>query len=497
MPTSNDFNSQLNTIEEHLYNYADGFIAGLFNQGIIDTITAENLQQMFLNPDMYQEEIEKLSNYFYITNAEVHQLFEMVEVLPRLNFRIEMFDKDEKSDKYVKMFNKHMRKIKHKRLTRDVIKQLTSNGNVCGIWLGDAKAPFPYVFDNTKYVFNVGRNEFGERIVVMDLAWFDTMNPMQREIFFNLFKTLDVKTQYEKYRTSYEYKYLTLPVERTFSLITGKLNRNQLVGTSWVTSGLLDVLHKKKLKDVEQSVANKIINAVAVLTVGSEKNPEFANMKINKTVKQKIHQGVKTALEKRETGGVTLLTVPEYAKIEFPDIDADALDGDKFSTINSDIKASYGLSGAMTNGENANYAVAKQTLDIFYSRLAVILEDIEDEIYGKMFNLMVNNKYQDNFYIEYDKEPPLTLKEKIDYVKSLNDKGWSSKYLVEMIGLDFEQYLEQTLWETEEQKLQERIKPYLTSFTASASDIENNGRPSIDDSDVENENTVRSRESTY
>ena len=497
MPISNDLTHHLTSCEEHLHNYADGYISGLFNHGIINIITAEKLHKMFLNPDHYQEELEKLAHYFYITSAEVHQLFEMVEVLPRLNFRIEMFDKDDKSDKYVKMFVKHMRKIKHKRLTRDILKQLTSSGNVCGIWLGDAKAPFPYVFDNTRHVFPVGRNEFGEWITVMDLSWFDSMTDAQRDMFFKMFESIDIEEEYKKYRKSYDYKYLTLPVERTFSLITGKLHRNQTVGTSWVTSGLLDVLHKKKLKDVEQSIANKIINAIAVLTIGSEKNPDFANMKINKTIKQKIHHGVKKALRKREFGGVTVVTVPEYASIDFPEINTDGLNGDKFDPINSDIKAAYGLSGAMTNGENANYAVAKQTLDIFYLRLAVILEDIEDEIFGKMFNLMVNSKYQDNFYIEYDKEAPLTLKEKIDYVKSLNDKGWSSKHLIEMIGLDFEQYLEQTLWETEEQKLQERIRPYLTSYTSNADDIENNGRPSVDDSDVKNENTIRSRESAY
>lgn len=73
------------------------------------------------------------------------------------------------------------------------------------------------------------------------------------------------------------------------------------MGTSWVTPGLYDVLHKKKLKDVERSIANKIINAVAVLTIGTDKgNGEYTNMKLPKAVKQKIHGGVKTALEKNQ-----------------------------------------------------------------------------------------------------------------------------------------------------------------------------------------------------
>lgn len=494
---SEELQMQMNAYKDYAIEFSTEYIHGLFRHGIIDTVTAEKLNQMFSNPDNHQEEIEKLAEYFYISNAEVRQMFEMVEVLPQLNYSLISFTENKTSQRHLLLLNKHLHKIKHKRLTRDLMKQNASIGNVVGIWLGDKKDPFPYVFDNMKYVFPIGRNYRGEWVCIMDLSWFDTMTEPVRDLYFDTFNSIDIRKHYEEYRAeSHEKKYFTLPFERTFCIGTGKLKRNQALGTSWVTSGLMDVLHKKKLKDVEQSIANKIINAVAVLTVGSDKNENYTNAKLPKSVKQKIHTGVKAALEKKQLGGVSLVTVPEYAKLDFPDIDTDGLDGKKFETINSDIRSAYGLSSAVLNGEGTNYASSKLNLEIQYKKLGVMLEDIEDEVYRKLFNLMVPDKNQDDYYIEYNKEMPLTLKEKLDYMKGLTDKGWATKPFIESLGFNFNSYWEQTLYEQETLKTIERIQPPKTSYTTSGNkETENNGRPPTSDSEVENENTVRTRES--
>lgn len=494
---SEELQAQINAYKDYAIEFSTEYIHGLFRHGIINTVTAEKLNEMFSNPDNYQEEIEKLAEYFYISNAEVRQMFEMVEVLPQLNHRLESFVKNKTSERHLTTLNKHLHKIKHKRLTRDLMKQNASVGNVVGIWLGANKDPFPYVFNNMKYVFPIGRNYRGEWVCIMDLSWFDTMTEPERELYLDTFSSINIRKYYEEYRKeSYDKKYFTLPFERTFCIGTGRLKRNQALGTSWVTSGLMDVLHKKKLKDVEQSIANKIINAVAVLTVGSEKVEKYANQMLPKGVKQKIHAGVKAALEKKQLGGVSLVTIPEYAKIDFPDIDTDGLDGNKFETINSDIRSAYGLSSAVLNGEGTNYASSKLNLEIQYKKLGVMLEDIEDEVYRKLFNLMIPPKNQDDYYIVYDKEMPLTLKEKLDYMKGLTDKGWAIKPFIENLGFDFNSYWEQTLYEQETLKTVERIQPPKTSYTTSGNeDSESNGRPTTSDNEAENENTIRARES--
>lgn len=492
----NDMQFQANTYNDYLTDYASGFIGGLFKEGIIKEVEAEQLKKMFSSPDRFQEELANIAEYFYIRNGELRQLFELVEVLPQLNFRIESFEKKSNSDKHLKLINKSLHRIKHKTLTRDLMKQNATVGNVVGIFLGDKSAPYPFIFDSMRYVFPIGRNHNGEWLCVVDMSWFDMMSDLERKLYFSNLSPFVTSKDYVEYKNdTLNKRYKELPYDRTFCLRTGTTKRNQAIGTNWATAGLLDVLHKKKLKDVEQSVANKIINAVAVLTIGSDKNIDKSNDKMPKAVKQKIHLGVKSALEKNHNGGVTVLTVPETAKIEFPTIDTDGLDGNKFNQINSDIKTSYGMSGAMTNGEGTNFATAKLNLEIFYKRLGVMLENIESEVYQRYFNLILPEKEKDNYYIVYDKEMPLTLKEKVDYMFKLNDKGMSVKYPVEAVGLNFETYLQETLYETEELKLQERLKPFATSHTQSSDSAKINGRPSTEDSNIANENTQKSKSS--
>lgn len=479
----------MNDYKDYMSTFADGFIANLFTQGIINEVDAETLKKYFASPDEYQKEIEDLAQYYYISSAEIHQLFELIEALPTLNFKIDSFVKSKNSDKHIALINRALHKVKHKRLTRDALKQNATAGTFVGIWLGNKNNPYSYVFDNLKLVFPAYRRN-GDWVCVMDMEYFDSMKDTYRKEQLSNLDPYVTEIDYRNYKDNPDqFKYKELPQDRTFVLRTGALKRNQGLGTSWVTAGLYDVLHKKKLKDVERSIANKIINAVAVLTIGhigNEKYDNLTNLKLPKPVKQKVHSGVKAALEKNQQNGVTVVTIPDFAKIEFPEVKTDGLDGKKFEHINSDIQSAYGLSGSLLNGAGGNFATAKLNLDTIYKRIGVMLEDIEQEVYQKLINLILPSNQKDNFYLTYDKETPLTLKEKVEILSKLNDKGWSTKHLVDNIaGISWESYLEQTLYETDELKLQERIKPYLQSSVMSSGDV---GRDSVDNPD--NENTI-------
>lgn len=489
---SEEYQRMINDYQAYTSTFATGFVTQLFSQGIIDEVTKETLKSYFANPDSHQKEIEDLAQYYYISSGEIHQLFELIEALPSLNFKLDSFSKNNSTDKHISTINKILHKIKHKRLTRDLLKQTTASGTLVGMWLGDKNNIYPYIFDAIDYVFPADRKN-GEWRCVVDMNWFDTMKEEYRNLQLdNLspYVTMEDYNNFKKDSVKFQYKYL--PQERTFVLRTGTLKRNQGLGTSWVTSGLYDVLHKKKLKDVEHSIANKIINAVAVLTVGvngDEKYDSMTNLKLPKAVKQKVHSGVKQALEKSNTKGVTVVTIPDFAKLDFPDIKTDGLDGDKYDSVNSDIETAYGLSGAILNGNGGNYASAKLNLDTIYKRLGVLLEDIEQEVYQKMINLILPSSQKDNFKMEYDKSTPLTHKEKVDILMKLNDKGWSIKHLVDQLdGVSWESYLEQTIYETDVLKLQDKIKPYLQSSVMSGN---GSGRDEV--SEPTNENTIISK----
>jgi hypothetical protein len=484
-----DYERALNDYQSYMNTFVEGFFSDMFSKGIIDEVDMETLKKYFANPDDYQKEIENLAQYYYISSAEVHQLFELVEALPTLNYKMDAFDKGKSFDKNISICNKVLHKIKHKTLTRDLLKQEITAGTLVGIWLGDKVKPHPYIFDNLKYIFPAFRRN-GDWVVQVDLQWLKDMKEEYREIQLENLSPHITQQDYESYlKDSATYKYKELPQDRTFVLRTHTLKRNQNLGNSWVTVGLYDVLHKKKLKDVERSIANKIINAIAVLTIGNDKVPEETNSKLPSPLKKKVHAGVKAAMEKNESNGITVVAIPNFAKLEFPDVKTDGLDGKKFDHINNDIQSAYGLGGAMLNGGGGNHATSKINIDTFYKRIGVLLESIEQEVYGKLFNLILPKNQIDNYFMIYDKEQPLSLKDKIDILMKLNDKGWSIKHVVDHLdGVSWESYLEQTLYETEELKLQEKVKPYASTHTTSGKD--GAGRPS---EETDNDNTSRSK----
>lgn len=486
---SEEYKKLLNDYSTYVSTFASGFVSNLFSQGIISEVDAKQLKEYFSDPDEFQEEIEDLAQYFYISTAEIHQLFELIEALPTLNYKIDSFTKSKSSDKHISLLNKALHKVKHKRLTRDLLKQTAAAGTLVGIWLGDDKSPYPFVFDSVKYVFPAFRRN-GDWVCLIDMEYFSNIKEDYRKELLNSFFPFIKSSDYENFLQDREkYRYKELPQERTFPLRTGTLKRNQGLGTSWVTPGLYDVLHKKKLKDVERAIANKIINAVAVLTIGTDKGKgEYTNLKLPKAVKQKVHSGVKTALEKNNKDGVTVVSIPDFASLAFPDVKADGLDGAKFDHINSDIQSAYGLSGSLLNGEGGNYATSSLNLDSFYKRIGVLMEEVEQEVYQKLFNLILPAGQKDNYYMNYDKDKPLTLKEKMDILIKLNDKGWSIKHVIDNIaGVSWESYLEQTLYETDELNLQDKIRPYQTSYTYTGNEV---GHPVVDEST--NENTIKS-----
>ncbi|QJI52505.1 portal protein [Psychrobacillus phage Perkons] len=491
-PINEEYSTQLNSYQDYLMDFTAGYINKMFSQGIIKEVDAEQLKKYFSNPDLYQGEIDKLAQYFYIINAEIHTTYELIESLPMLNYRIDSFDKNEKVDKYMVQLNKILNKVKHKRLTRDLLKQNATTGNLAGMWIGSKTQPYAYVFDDIKYIEAVGRDDKGDWICLLDMSWFDSMNVFEQELHFGNLSPHVTKSDYEDYKKNLtDKRYHRLPSDRTFYLRTGVQKRNQAIGTSWVTSALNDVQHKKKLKDVEQSIANKVINAVAVLTIGSEKHPEHSYLKLNKGMAKSVHTQTKQALQKNSENGVTLIAIPEFTKIDFPDVNTDGLNGDKFDHINSDIQSGLGLSGSMMNGEGGNFSSAKINYEILYKRLAVMLEDVEQEVYQKLFNIALPSNQKDNFYMTYDKEIPLTMKEKLDILSKLNDKGWSTKHLVDMIpNIDWQTYLDQTLYETEDLELQLRIKPYLSSYTSTSKDVNGTKDTIVDPT---NANTIKAR----
>lgn len=460
----------------------------LFSKGLINEVDPEQIRELLSNPETSLQTLEKLSQYYYISNGEIFQQYDLTRVLPSLNYTISCMKRDSKTEANVLLCKQSLKANNHKELTRDIVSQVLAAGTLVGIWVGKKKNLYPVIFDDLEHFFPSHRRN-GKWVVWADLAYFDKLTEFQRQDMLESLTPYISIDDYEKYKADPRgYRYIELPVERTICVRTHTLKRNQRFGMPWITSSLYDISHKKHLQNLEKSVANKVINAVAKLTIGDEANP---NLKMNKGIKQGVYSMTKSALEKNATEeNISLISLPEWANLEFPEMKSDALEPDKFESINNDVAVSTGVSKSLVGGDGGNYATSKLNMDILYRKICELLEIIEIEVYGKLLNIILPNDVRDNYELSYDKTSPLSTKERADFMMNLHKMGYTLKPLVESIGLNYNEIINDTLYEIEELKLREKVIPPLNTNNISSDDTVG-GRPSDDSSGNESTQTTR------
>lgn len=478
------------------------FITDMYRQGIIKDVDEKTLQKYMANPETYKNELQKYAFYQYISNGDIFQLFDLVRILPNLNYRIKTLKINKSNEKHTLECRRVLKDVNHKELTRDILSQAISTGTLVGLWVGKENikskdSPYLMLFDNLEYFFP-GRRKNGKWTVWCDLSYFDL--GINSEIKKDLIENLSPYITYEDYENyknlGEDFRFIEFPVERSVCIRTHTLRRNQRFGTPWNTQSIMDIKHKDKLRNLEKVASNKVMNAVAVLTLGldtiDDKN-DRTYKKLGEKLTKSTFESVKKGLISNEDGEASVVGLPEWAKLEYPSQKTDVLNPDKMDSINSDIRNSIGISSTLTNGERGNYASAKLNLDIIFNRIGELLEMVESEVYNKLIKIILPSTVNNDYYMEYEKSQPLTNKERVDVLKGLHDKGYSLRYLVELLGIDFNEFIENSKYEIEELELRSKIIPPLSTYTMTdntESDVY--GRPTNDDS--ENDNTVQSKE---
>lgn len=460
---------KIRILDEYFENGADaeGFISQIFSDGISKVVDEEEVQNWLRNPEDNLLNMENYSMYQYMSNPGVFQSYDLTQVLPNLNYKITTLKKDEKYEDNYFNLKRSCKQIDHKQLTRDLLGQLIGSGTLCAIWVGSKKNPYLYVFNDLNFVFPAYIKN-GKWVVWVDLDWMKDMGEVQRQNVFENLSPYINEELYDLYKNG-DVKYVELPQDKSVCLRTHTLFRNQRFGLPWNTQTIFDNLHKEKLKILEKSISNKVINSIVVLKYGESDSTDYHYSKVMKKI-PKVYSGVKKAMQKATADGTTIIGTPHWVGLDFPDIKTDGLDPKKFNSINDDLNAGYnGLMSVV--GGKGTFSGGQLSLDIMYKKIGVLLESIETEVYQKLLNYLLNNKYKNIYSLEYDKQTPLSTKDKVNVLQTLNSSfGFSLKDVIDHVdGVDFNEYIEQSIYEQEELKLPKRIQPYSSSYTSSSS----------------------------
>jgi hypothetical protein len=480
-----------NSYESVLSEFVDGFVLET-TKNKLKTIDMDVLQRWFSNPDMYMDDITNLLTYYYIIDGNISQLYDLIFSLPELNYKIKTFKRLDSYEEDIASIKIALeRTVKHKPLTRQLLVQLAHNGTALGTWLGNKRNPYFRVFDNLEYVYPYGDYQ-GQMVGVFDLTYIDTLTPEKRKAFYNNMNPFITETMYLKWQQcndnelKKQYQLVVLPPDRSLVARTRILSKNQRLGIPQGTQAIFDLQHKNKMKELERAIADKVIRAIALVKF---KGQDDNGNKVKDSTQKKVFASVKKALELNiKKNGLTCIGLPDFADFKYPEFNnADKLlTPTKYDSVNDDITTSIGVSKGIQNGSGSTYATANLNLDIIYQKIGVMLEQIE-EIYNQLIVITLGKSKGQYYCFEYDKQTPLSKSDKLATYKSLSDKGFSIKPLIEMIGGDFEYYIDQSIYEIESLKLREKIIPQLTSFTATDTPSDEVGRP---------ENTTDTEEST-
>lgn len=462
----------VNEYSDFVSDYIEGYVGNLYADGITEDLNEETLLEWLSNPDAYWQDIQNYMAYLFYSDGNIHQLYTIIRTLPDLNYSIEVIDNSKSSnEKNLTTIRQTLKKVKYKELCRDILSQLCVNGTVICTWLGEKKNPYLHVFSKNQYVFPKYRLN-GEWVAVIDLAWFDNMDEEgERVLWFDLLKGILSESDYNAYladTSSKEKRYVELPVETTKVLRINTIYRDQRLGVPMGTTYLNDYLHKKNFLNLEKTLVNKVIRNIATLTIGNEKTPY---LEINKTVRKKVANGVFNTLKKTISSDATpLVVIPEWAKMEFAKIDGlEGLDGDKYVEVNNSISKDLGIPMPMLTGMEGNTASMKYSYIFLYKRLGEMLEQIED-VFNKLFYVLLG-KNSDNYWMVFDKKMPLDSEKALSALQSLHAEGFAVKPIIDMLPeVEFQQFIDQSIYEQESLQLYEQIKPPATSYTMSGDD---------------------------
>lgn len=454
---------------------------GFENQEATDGMTSDDIVNMLANPESNFEKLSDYLHYQYISNGNIYQLYTIFKALPSLNYQISAFDNTTKKyEESISLANKMLHKVRYEELARDIIGQACLDGGVVAMWVGKKQNMFCYIFDDLNYVFPKYRLN-GDWVCVFDLAMLDDMKEVEREVFFTNLAPFVTESMYNKYQgntSDEEARYIELPQERTSYIRNGDyLRRNQRLATPLGTQALLDLYHKDKLTKLEDSIANRAIRQIAILQLGSDAtNKGYINL--GNQTRKKIVQGVVKALKANTSttsNQIPMAVLPEFCKLEFGTIDGiDGLSSSKFETVNKDLAISTGIN----NSKNISETTSQFYLDLMYKRIGLILVQIE-HFFEKLIGLVVSKREADNLQFTFDKSMPLSKSEEAELLYKLEAQGYSVKAIVDRISnLNFDDFLEQSIYEIEELDLRNKIVPPASTYTMKGA---SDGKDSVDD----------------
>lgn len=473
-------------------------------QAIYDSVSKKTLELWMTNPVKYNPQLRKLSMYWYSLKGIVSRAYELYKNAHSLDSNLKVNNPlGENYDEKLVKINKFDSGINKKTLIRDIIFHTVSEGTCIGYVTGNGGNKFVQLLDLNYYIPKNIVNGYWQ--VEVDLLKFSTgYNDTYKNYPYDYTPTademraiadldvqpIDVQNAYRAYVSGKIKRHYLLPMSRTF-VIKNMSKQNERLGRPIGTPVFADLLHKELIRNAEVALIDRLINMILVIKMGETGKDGFHPKKEHR---REMAIEVKKALTEGNISGLKLVGIPYWAEIEALKTDLTLFDKQKYESIDNDIAVGLGVNGLLDSSDNASYANGQLTLSLFMNNIYSILEQIEENLFNYQYNLLVPESTV-VFKREFNRTMVLDNKSKIEILRNILDKGGSVKYVLDTIGVNFEDYINAVKYEKETVGINEIFVPFVTSYTQTGVDNDDVGRPRTnDDEDNGNNNPKPSTE---
>lgn len=496
-------------------SYSDKLIyESIFNCGIYDYFTKEEIDSVLRNPIANHETAIKLSEFAYGKNGIISNSIDYMVALMTLDRIVTSNSNDSKVKNLKELMKSTLSLIDDKSFIRDALFTIMLDGIAF------------YYFETTKKMGNRSKllndyevenileiNDYGINAAIITLPWQYTKIIGKKNgrfvLAFNLryfdnYTGDSLTRKLKKYPKEIVEGYnarnnnadtggdwLVLDSDKTMCSKI-KCKNVEPWGRSLIIASLEDVLYKDYFIDTKRNVLDEINNKIIYQTFpeGKDKGSSALTGKQQKDQHDKVKQAV---INKNNRGGVSFFSVAAGSKLNKIDVDVDIFDQKNESDLNSQIALDLGicasLIGAMGTG---TFAGGQQNLEMITSQIYTWICEWKNELVHVINkNIIKDSKNPIDIY--YFPTSFVNRKQFFDMMQTLyTSASGSLTFLIASSGVDPDVYLS-TMDNEISEGFFEKYLPHQTSFTYNGENGDKGGRPI--ENNPTNANTIASKTS--
>lgn len=456
-------------------------IIGYYGDVVYRHASIEEVYKWQNNPVRYNKELRDLAMYYYGQKGIVMQTINMLKNLHNLNSNLKVSDPNhpniEEDMAKVREFDKFINK---KTIIRDILFD-TFNLGTCiyynhnNKWIQtlDLDLYLPKRLINGRWEVEIDMIKLTtESVSNIDRYPHDKYPQNLKPNEYVNEQPDEVRRAFDRFRSnpSADNRYYKLNISKT-GVIKLNSRQNDRYGRPYAMSAFDDLFHKEMIREAERSVINRIVDEIMVLKLGESGKETDGKFKPNSHQRKVMYDAIKQILYRKDDG-YKLLGIPWWAELDKIETDFSIFNNKKHEEVDSDILTSLGVQMIFNTREGSSYQAGQLNLNVLFSSIFSVLEQIEQELFNYNYRLLVSDG--NDVVRVFNRSTAIDSKDKIAVFTALKDIGGALKPLLDEIGYDFGDYITQAEYEQEVLRLPEKFKPYQTSYTTSQSTQESN-----------------------